>query len=91
MACPGREDGRGWRREEGLNAHTAASCSKCPPVEGGRAPGKGQNLTGRRGGPRTVKGPGERQRCLTLGKSPGNGDGRKFMDYLAGTPSTLDI
>lgn len=42
-------------------------------------------------GPRTVKGPGERQRCLTLGKSPGNGDGRKFMDYLAGTPSTLDI
>ena len=88
LSCPRRAGGEKSRcspAQPWLQQRPTCGARQSP------TPGEGQNLAGKLRRPRTAKGPGRRHRCLNLDRSPGDGDGKEFVDYLAGEPSTLDV
>lgn len=70
----------GWRREHSHPARYGPR--QMPTVVGVRRRPSAREAW-------TLNGPGKRPRCLNLGKSRGDGDGKQVMGYLAGKPLTL--
>lgn len=65
---PGQRGRQGLEESGAVQSPHRCGPQHTPTVGGGRAPGKGQNLTGTPGTPRTVKGLGEGQKCPKPGQ-----------------------